>query len=194
MKSGMLPVHDYGREPLEWTTTEGALADYLAARLSQPRAKPTRLSEGDQLPVKASRSTRRDRAATELRSVYRGILRDYFLAIMLRRRTGSRSATFRRCVLAGQIVMLASFAGLLVTLVRIATPAPRPEFDMVQKWIDEATDRYEVLRWHPIKIPPDGHGVVVEVEYKYAKDSSRTIFTRRSFRVVDETVEEIPAD
>jgi len=193
MKSGSLPVRDYGRAPLEWTTTEQALADYLASQMLKPRAA---LPPPEPIPRRApaTRSTRLDREATQLRSVYRGMWRDYFLAVMLRRRMGHRSLAFRRAVLAGQIVFLASFLGLLMAAIRITTEPTLPERVAIERWIDECTDRHQVVRWHPTQIATDGRVMTVEVEYRYAKDSPRTITTRRTFRVVDSSVEEISTE
>jgi hypothetical protein len=196
MKAGTIPVRAYGGDPLKWTTTETALADFLAAQMIRGPSGASRVSAPREHahaapPANAGTSSRRARQAKRLRGVYYGMWRDYFLAVMLRRRMAHRSAAFRRAVLAGQVGLLALFAGVLAGAVRLAREPIVPEHVAIERWIDERTDRHQVVRWHPAQLARDGNGVTIEVEYRYAKDSARTITTRRTFRVAGEQVEEV---
>jgi hypothetical protein len=194
MKSGALAVRDFGRNPLEWTTTEGALADYLAARMVKVRENPTPASSRNKTaraPIAPRLSNRRAREASRLRSMYYGMWREYFLAVLLRRRMAHRSAAFRRAVLAGQIGLLVCLAALLVAAVRLTREPIAPERAAIERWIGQQSDRHQVVRWYPTQPAPDGNGLLVEVEYKYAKDSPRTVTTRRVFRVAGDEVDQI---
>jgi hypothetical protein len=197
MKSGALPVRDYGRGPVEWTTTEGALAEFMAAQMLKPRGTAQHILPRDERAQRSSASapsSRRIQEAKKLRSVYLNISRDYFLAVMLRRRMAHRSASFRRGVLAGQIVLLAIFAGLTIASFRIALGPTLPEQVAIVNWIGQHTDRHQIVRWYPTAPDTSRNGLIVEVEYRYCKDSPRMITTRRVFCVNGDEVQEISID
>jgi hypothetical protein len=198
MKAGLLEVHEYGGEPTEWTTTEQSLAEYLATSMVKPRKPPPAAEAaqraGDGLGRRARRSTKDIREARRLRDVYRGMWRDYFLAVLLRRRTAHRSTAFRRAVVAGQAAILVGLIAVCAAAVRFAIEPVPPQRAAIDRWIDAITDRHEITRWHPAQSAPDGRGVLVEVEYRYASGSPRTIHTRRTFRVVGDEVSEVSID
>jgi hypothetical protein len=122
--------------------------------------------------------------------VYRGIWRDYFLAVMLRRRIAHRSVVFHRAVLAGQIVVLLSIVVLAFGLSRSIKPTP-PERSAIERFLVVQTDSFHIERWHPSRTSADGTGLLVEVEYRYTKDSRRVVHTRRTFRVAGDEVSEV---
>jgi hypothetical protein len=190
MKAGVLELHRAGGDPLEWTTTEQSLADYLATRMV--RKRPPSAAAGPRDAARA-RSPRELRETARLRRVYRGMWRDYFLALLFRRRVTGRSAAFRRAVIAGQAAILAGLVAACAATVRIASEPIVPERAAIERWIDLHTDRHKVTRWHPARAAPEG-GVLVEVEYQYATGSPRTIHTRRTFHVGGNEVREVPAD
>ncbi len=197
MKSGAIPVHDYGREPIEWTTTEEAFAEFLAAQMLKPRGASKRILPRDERAPRASASApsaHRAHEAKRFRSVYYSMSREYFLAVLLRRRMAHRSAAFRRAGLAGQIAMLAAIVGMTVASLRVALRPKLPEQVAIEGWIDQHTDRHQIVRWYPTEPDTDRDGVIVEVEYRYSKDSPRMITTRRGFRVVGDEVQEISTD
>lgn len=198
MKSGVLKVHDYGGEPMRWTTTEQSLAEYLATSMVQTRKPPPRAGRTQQAGTLAggqgSPSTSQRRQARRLRDVYRGMWRDYFLAVLLRRRAVHRSAAFRRAVVAGQAAILLGLVALCAATVRFAIAPVVAEHAAIDRFIDAQSDRHEITRWHPTLSAPDGDGLLVEVEYEYASGSPRTIHTRRTFRVVGDQVSEVPME
>lgn len=194
MKSGALPVHDYGREPIEWTTTEEALAEFLAAQMLKPRGESNRILLRGERASASAPSAHRAHEAKRFRSVYYSMSREYFLAVLLRRRMAHRSAAFRRAVLAGQVTVLAVIVGLSVASFRFSLRPRLPEQAAIEGWIDQHTDRHQIVRWHPAEQDTDRDGVIVEVEYRYSKDSPRMITTRRVFCVVGDEVQEISTD
>jgi hypothetical protein len=195
MKAGVLEVHRASGEPATWTTTEQSLADYLAARMV--RRRPASAAARPREPGAAGSSHPRAkelREATRLRRVYRGMWREYFLAVLLRRRVAGRSVAFRRAVIAGQAAILACLLGVCAATVRFTFEPIARERAAIERWIEANTDRYKVTCWHPSRAAPEGDAVLVEVEYQYASGSPRTIHTRRTFRVVGDEVREVEAD
>jgi len=196
MKSGALKVQNFGGSPLKWTTTEAALAEFLADhRLSHATEKQIRkqaLSRTYDLPdeLVPVRSTSAEEESEQLRTVYHTVWRDYFLAVMLRRRMHHRSRNFQRAVLAGQVVMLCLFVVLIVGGLRISIVSIPPERRAIERFLAENTDDFKVLRWYPSQSNPQGSGLLVEVDYRYTKESRRAIFTTRTFLVDGEEVRE----
>jgi hypothetical protein len=125
-----------------------------------------------------------------MRGVYRGIWRDYFLAVMLRKRIDHRSVHFHRAVLAGQIGVLLTIVGLVLGVSHSFEGTP-PERTAIKHFLASQTDTIQVERWHPSQASESGEGLLVEVEYRYTKDSPRAIHTRRTFRVVGDEVSEV---
>jgi hypothetical protein len=196
MKSGALKVSAYGREPLEWTTSEHSLAEYLAAGMLNRRKTSSAANDPSRPPgtPRFARATSRTRGARKMRVLYNDILRDYVLAVMLRRRMAQRSATFRRAVLFGQITLLLSLVAVFGSVLRFTSEPYLAERVAVERWIDENTQRHQITRWHPTQPAADGNGLIVEVEYRYVADSPRMIHTRRTFRVTGEALSEVLSD
>ncbi len=126
----------------------------------------------------------------DMRGVYRGIWRDYFLAVMLRKRIAHRSVNFHRAVLAGQVGILLTIVGLVLT-VRHSFKRTPPERIAIKQYLAVNTDTFHVERWHPSQPDRSGDGLLVEVEYRYKKESNRAIHTRRTFRVLGDEVSEV---
>ena len=128
--------------------------------------------------------------ADDMRGVYRGIWRDYFLAVMLRKRIERRSVSFHRAVLAGQVVVLLTIVGLVLGVRHsfARTPAERIA---ITRFLAAHTDTFHIERWHPSQAAKSGEGLLVEVEYRYTRESTRAIHTRRTFCVVGDDVSEV---
>ena len=194
MKSGALPARDGGTNPLKWTTTETALAEFMARReLRRAHARNDRQSplakEEDGL---RSSTDQRDNSA-QFQRVYRHIWRDYFLAVMFRRRAANRSVAFHRAVLAGQACLLLLFVGAVLGSVQqiVALTSVPVEHRAVERWIQDRTDAFLVKHWRSIHPGAGGDGSIVRVEYRYRKDSPRWIHTQRTFHVVGDKVTEV---
>lgn len=197
MKSGELSSRDGGANPLKWTTTEAALAEFLAQRQMNKGAKPRRqpADQGQRSDPRAALANGRRRSA-ELCSVYHNIWTDYFLAVMLRRRLAHRSAHFRRAVIAGQALLLVLLVGATIGVTgRIAAAFSSPrEHQAVERWIARHTDDFLIKKWEPMQPHPDAQGVLVGVHYRYRQDSPRWVHTERWFDVVGEEVREFSFD
>lgn len=206
MKAGAIRVIDRQSAPRDWTTTERALADYVAAEMVKRHGggtiaeaktivstKPTRpVAQGKQTAHRLPPSrTPSGQDSQNLQQVYHSIWRDAFLAVLLRRRIAHRSATFHRWALAGQILLLIALPGTAAGLVRTTTERAPPEHAAIERWIEANTDFYDVQQFCPGRPSPDGTGTIIEVEYRYTKDSRRVITTRRTLLVVDDEVGEI---
>ncbi len=204
MKAGALRVHERGRTPLDWTTTEESLAEFMANEMLKRQSARNRAPSAQRKDLSPSPTTaaahrramvgqharQQVSAANDMRGVYRGIWRDYFLAVMLRRRIAHRSVAFYRAVLAGQIVVLLSIVVLAFGLWKSIKLAP-PERQAIVRFLVAQTDSFHVERWHPSRTTDDGTALLVEVEYRYTKESRRAIHTRRTFRVVGDEVSEL---
>jgi hypothetical protein len=193
---GVLPASAQGR----WTTTADAVAHYLA-RQALLRGDRSRAENADGEDAKAGgasavarrvldappvrRSTASDR---DYRALYVELMRDYFLATILRRKVVGRSETFHRAVLLGQVVFIALVASLCLAAVRAAL-APRPAGqEAVERYLDEHMDDYRVETWFPAEPRPDG-SLRIRVQYRYRqRGSNKWVHTDRLFHVVGDRV------
>ncbi len=166
------------------TTTASRVSKSVATANAQTRPLPHgRTGKGHAAQQRAG-------ADHDMRGVYRGIWRDYFLAVMLRKRIAHRSVTFHRAVLAGQVGILLTIVGLVLGVRHSfnRTPAERIA---IKQYLAGQTDTFHIERWHPSQPDRSGEGLLVEVEYRYTKDSTRPIHTRRTFRIVGDEVSEV---
>ncbi len=166
-----------GSEDGRWTTAE-AVAEYLAAANLRRRSaeRDRRAAGGEGVPSHRSPLERK------YRSDYRHVLKEYFLAVIYRRDRRGYSRPFQRAVLAGQIALLAGIAALLTVFFLGLRPTPEPpEMAAVRAWLEENTDRYHIIRWHPPEPTADGGGSTIRVIYDYAQGSRKTIQTHRVF-------------
>lgn len=200
MKAGAIRVHDTSAAPRHWTTTEKALADYVAVEMvkRQDAVNPVAVAKprGEPLASRTRGAAQSDRArdAKTLKDAYHNIWRDAFLAVLLRRRMAHRSARFHHGVVVCQIALLIGLIGIALGAIRLTMRPIAPEHMAIERWIEQATDTYSVTRWHPTQTAADGQGVTVEVEYRYTKQSRKPINTRRTFRVIGDSVSEMSHD
>lgn len=188
MKAGAIRVHDRARAPRDWTTTERAVADFLASesmRHTHPHSARQRPSQG------SSAANHNAIGRPVMSGVYRSILTEYFLALMLRQRMHHRSLAFRRAVVAGQVLLLSASLAIIVSTIRWASVPSAPERIAVEKHLRLNNDRCWITRWYPSQPSADDHSVLVEVEYRYTHDSPRVISTRRQFQYDGHTVREV---
>ena len=198
MKSRTLAVHDASGPPLKWSTTEEAVADFLAAnKIEQTLGHPAiaaakqRAKWTSNVGVSALPPNYEEESAT-LREMYHGIWKEYFMAVILRRRAAHHSKNFRRAVVVGQAIWLVGMLGVFFGTFRLGFQSTPPERLAIERWIDVNTDEYRVTRWYPSKAL-DG-GMHVRVEYRYQKDSRRSIHTDRTFSVQGDAVSEVSDD
>jgi hypothetical protein len=189
----VLRAHDRGGAPLKWTTTEASLADYLAEQTLQ--RQDSRHSEAgahmaSTLPV-AREAVATNKVAAPFRELYHDICRDYFMAVFLRRRLAHRSANFHRAVLVGQVLGLITLTAAMAGAVGFSFTGTPPEHVVIERWIDEHSDRFQIVRWHESEPAPNGDGVVVRVEYRYRIDGNKSVQTDRRFHVAGESITEL---
>lgn len=184
MKAGELPPREQRGSPLSWETTDTAVAEFMArSHMKHAIASPK--------TVRAKIASQKENL-TELHGVYRSLWQDYFMSVFLRRRMSHRSAMFHRAVTGGQVLMLLSILVLLSTAVdQLQQFRAPPEHDSIESWIQENTDAFSIKQWHPTVPEPEGHGLLVRVEYRYRKESSRWVHTDRTFLVNGDEVEEV---
>jgi hypothetical protein len=125
MRSGALKQSEQGGA----TTTVDALADYMARRELARNAKHQRQRQPDeQTPLDG---------AVPVAHVYEGLLKNYFLAVLLRRKTSRDSKAFQRVVLATQLAILCcgllAIGGVAVRLTQASRE--RPEQRAIAAWL-----------------------------------------------------------
>ncbi|MDX1947274.1 MAG: hypothetical protein SFU86_17870 [Pirellulaceae bacterium] len=129
------------------TTTAEAFAEYMARREAARTGAHLRTpgAAGEPVPVKH---------AAKFNPFYRGVLKDYFLAVVLRRDMAHRSPVFQRLVLAGQAVLLVAIISLMITGAATAmrVRALPPEQQAVQTWL---AGKYEGCEVTSLRTQPD---------------------------------------
>jgi hypothetical protein len=112
MRTGVIPSRN-------GTTTESELANFMANSKQQQLKK----KQGRDRESKIAGKSPSDLGELEFSDIYRDFWKDYFLAMLLRRRSASQTTAFRYAVLGGQVALLltlgfgfwwciSSFAGL----------------------------------------------------------------------------------
>jgi hypothetical protein len=159
-----------------WTTTSGAVADYLAGQLAQRRGAAAPGAHNPALVRPTAQSGPRT-----LGGFYRQLLKDYLLALALRRSAPHRSARFRRAVLSGQVALLALAVLLALggyrTAVSLAQP---PERAAVERWLADNVGYVKVREWFEVEAGADE--TRVGVRYRYFVNR-RPVDTQRVFVV-----------
>ena len=214
MRTGALRPRERAGPAMHWTTTPTALAEFLAASAVQrtttqqpearEQAEPAQMAEEadgiDDPPSPApSPDTASGRAPAnnwdDPSGVYREIWRDYFLAMLLRRRTDRHGAAFQRAVVIGQgMVLFALVSVLVATVFGISSLCAPAGNEAVLRLIDASTDDYSITRWHAAAPHPAGEGELIRVEYRYRKESNRWIQTERTFHVTGNSAVEVGLD
>jgi hypothetical protein len=169
----------------QWVISTDQVAEYLAKRamLTRTRYAQDRASVAGKATI---RTVSVARGSSELCDVYHNIFKDYFLAVMLRRKVDRASRTFGRLVLMGQILLLLALMFGTVAAMRATflTPHP-PERQAVEAWIARQTSKYTIERWFPTETPDDDDEdfVSVRVQYRYFTSGGKSIDSDRTFRV-----------
>lgn len=153
----------------QWTTTTGAIAQYMAEASLPNAAGPNRG------PAR--------RGGAELNAIYRDVLKDYFLAVVFRRKQRRASKLFRRAVVAGQMLTLLMLAAVTVFSVLPLLAGPAPEHTAIEAWIQQNAGRFTIIQWHPAEPSADGRGVRVRVRYRYTTAHGKLVTSERLFLV-----------
>jgi hypothetical protein len=159
-------------------TTTAAVADFLARRATT-RQRVAR-------PSAAEQSLHR----VELDTIYHESLKNYFLAVLFRRRIRGASVHFRRAVFGGQVVLLMLMLLAVAVSARTAFPPLAPERAAVVRWLETNAKKPRIIRWHPAMTGSDGR-LRVRVEYHYVAESGKGIDTNRVFVIDDGEVADV---
>jgi len=159
-------------------TTAAAVADFIA------RSALDRRNSGS----RAAAARRHSAAhAEEMHDLYRQTLKQYFLAVLLRRKVHHASKRFRRAVLAGQIGLLLASLLLILASFRTFFPPLAPERAAVVEWLEANVEDYRLIKFHPTKYDENGNARVW-VEYHYRTPQGRGVDTRRGFTIAGDRV------
>lgn len=166
------------------STTAEAVANYMA-RKEAAQSRIHRGVDGHKEVVKFQR------ADDPLPTLYKGLLKDYFLAVVLRRKVSNRSGLFHGTVIATQCLLLVGMVALiwLATDLAIQGGLPSTEERAVQTWLDERYQRVEVQSVKVISRAP----LRVFARYSYFTNSRR-IESQRYFTLEGERVVQTSSD
>jgi hypothetical protein len=154
------------------TTTADAVAEYMARREAARTNAHLRQPDADAVGTMAVKHS------AAFSPFYRHVLKDYFLAVVLRRKVANRSPVFHRLVLAGQVVLLAAMLGLFVTgaVATLRTGLLPEDHRAVQAWLQTKYTEVDVDRFQTL---PDS---TVRVHFRY-KTNRRVIHSEGVFKV-----------
>lgn len=199
MQSGALPLTDPAAPPARWTTTEKALATFLAARRASKDAAGRGTTVGVASPRASDTTFPTDphllhHKNAMLRGAYRNMWSNYFLAVMIRRRVPHASRAFERAVIAGQLIVVAIIAFMVVEATGAWSPGRPLEQQLINDHLATQHGWHKVDQWHQPETDHEGHRMV-RVEYRYRDgDSSRVIHTDRRFVIDSDRVAELSPD
>jgi hypothetical protein len=162
-------------------TARGTTMDDVAAYM----AKATLDHRASAGAGRAPTALKKETAATHqepLDRVYRETLKDYFLALIFRRKNSRASKSFQRAVLAGQFAILVMLIGAVLFTARTAFPPLAPERAAVVHWLRENNQQFRIIQWHPAVRGEDGK-MRMRVEYHYVTDRRKGIDTDRIFTI-----------
>jgi hypothetical protein len=153
-------------------TTTAAVADFLA-RTATLRQRDARRDA----PISGRR-------AQDLDAVYHESLKDFFLAVIFRRKTHGASLRFQRAVVAAQGLVVVGVLTLVIFSARAAFPPLAPERAAVKAWLEANTIKPRVQRWHRPTHDDQGQ-TLLRVEYRYVTERGKGIDTDRMFVIAD---------
>ncbi len=171
-----------------WITSE-SVAAYMAARvvadrLTAEEKKNLGTGKTDGTPGQRPSALNNRRQFRELQRIYRSALRDYFAAVINRRRPEHASAAFDRGVLIGQITLVVVPIVFAVIGYSRMT-APPPEQAIAEQWIEKNHGDFQVVEWFPPHPRPQGAGSSIRVRYRYFTRSRKRILTDQTLIVQD---------
>jgi hypothetical protein len=173
------------------TTTLQAVADYLARRETH-RQQGGRPAAGKSEPVGSPSQSKHSVARHQgddgesFSHMYRNLLKDYFLAVLLRRKATHRSQAFQWAVLGSQGMMLAAAIALaaIVSIGAIRATILPPEHRAIHEWVSGRHDDVKITNIAPLTQPPGGY----RVEYNYLVPGKKRIHTRMILTLKDHQV------
>lgn len=172
------------------TTTLQAVADYLARReehrhQGRPAAgKPD--PAGSRAPSKQGVTKQHGQEIASFTHVYHELLKDYFLAVLLRRKVTHRSQAFQWAVVGSQGTLLAAAIALaaIVSIGAIRATIMSPEHRAIHEWVNGRHEDVRIVNILPLAQPPGGY----RVEYNYRIPGQRRIHTSLILTLKDHQV------
>ena len=156
-----------------WRTTTGHIAEFLATE-----ALRRQLASGA-----ANTKRAKQQQNSQLEEAYGEVLKDYFLAIIFRRRARRDSKWFSGAVVAGQIVLLLLMVTATATSFQFFLGDSPPEHALIENWIEQDAGGFAVVKWHDAVPDPHGQGIAVRVQYRYFTAGGKPIDTDRVFAI-----------
>jgi hypothetical protein len=174
-----------------WTTTGALVAEYMARRQLHKQRVKREAAEGKSVAgsAGASHADEQYRGGEELKPVYRDILKDYFLTVLMRRRMGHQSTAFKVSVLAGQFLLLFAMVGGMVWGVKATIIPQPPEQKAVEEYVLKNFPESRIQTWGPSTAVPGGTNVAVK--FRYRPPGGKGVETERQFLVAGGRVAEV---
>lgn len=175
IRSGVLKRSERGG----WTTTIGAVADYLARNETAKAA--TRHHQDHRHEPSPQPSSE------PVSDLYQSLLKDYFLAVLLRRKASHRSTAFQQVVIASQLVILglSLFTIVMFTTYALKKPLVPPQHRIVEAWLDQHFEDVDLQRVQAV----DDAKNIFSADFSYRVNKRRIDshlkFTLRGDLVVD---------
>ena len=172
------------------TTTLPAVVDYLARREEHRRqTRPAAGEPGSIGPSTLSKPRSPQQHGKEVASlshVYHELLKDYFFAVLLRRKATHRSQAFQWAVIGSQGMLLAAAIALVtvVSIGAIRATFMSPEHAAIHQWVHGRHEDVEITAIKPLLQPPGGY----RVNYHYRVPGKRRIHTSMILTVKDQRV------
>ncbi len=186
IESGLLAAPRKGGLLSKATTTPAAVASFLAEKSMERRTK--------QFQRNTPTSDKRGHSE-EIGNILKTSLREYFLAVLLLRKSKSATTRFECGVIIGQVVVLTVFALVTVGVIwSTIVPSPASERIAIEAWLDANTDEHEVQKVCPPADPPTDDRVVIRVEYRYRRPPGRTIQTMQYFTIENNQVTRVDSE
>jgi hypothetical protein len=161
MKSGALQRS----APEAWTTTLEAVADYLAKQ----DQKKNRSQRRGSVPAGAAPASVSD---PNISKFYNGLVKDYFLAVVMQRGMREHSRSFQQAVIATQALLLACGLSVLVysAFLFLQEPFVPAEHQAIQKWLAGRYSTVKISEIQPVANQPQAF----LAKFKY-QESGRVI-------------------
>jgi hypothetical protein len=132
-------------------------------------------------------------ARQTLDRVYHESLKDFFLAVIFRRRVQGASRRFQHAVMATQALVVCLVVGLVIYSARAAFPPLSPERAAVLEWLKTNTVKSRINHWHDPTIDEEGR-TRIRVEYHYTTERGKGVDTDRLFVIADGAVVSVESE
>lgn len=144
------------------------------------------------------RDARRDapnsgKTAVELDRVYHESLKDFFLAVVFRRKLQGVSVRLQRAVVVCQVLLVGAVIVAALWSARAAFPPMSPERAAVLQWLQENTVKSRIIRWYPPALDEAGR-TRMRVEYHYTTELGKGVATDRQFVIAGDKVVGVETD